>query len=75
VVRKNHGSSILLSSPRTSQPTSDRILPFFEKHQAENTKKRVDFAEISEESFLMMEKGDHLKPDGLEKIRQIQSRA
>jgi hypothetical protein len=48
-----------------------RIIPFFEKHQLK-TRKRVDFAKFRK-VVLLMEKEEHLKPDGLEKIRQIKT--
>ena len=48
-----------------------RIIPFFEKHQLK-TRKRVDFAKFRK-VLLLMEKGEHLKPDGLEKIRQLKA--
>jgi hypothetical protein len=68
VVRKNHGTR-LCYRVRGQANLLQKILPFFEKHQLK-TRKRVDFAKFRR-VILMMEKGEHLKPDGLEKIRQI----
>jgi hypothetical protein len=68
VVRKNHGARFCYRV-RGQANLLQKILPFFEKHQLK-TKKRVDFAKFRR-VILMMEKGDHLTPDGLEKIRQI----
>ena len=70
VVRKNHGTRL---SYRVRGQTNllQKILPFFEKHQLK-TRKRVDFAKFRK-VVLMMEKGEHLNPDGLEKIRQIKT--
>lgn len=68
VVRKNHGTR-LSYRVRGQANLLEKILPFFEKHQLK-TKKRVDFAKFRR-VILMIEKGEHLTADGLEKIRQI----
>jgi hypothetical protein len=68
VVRKNHGTR-LSYRVRGHQNLRNKIIPFFEKHQLK-TRKRVDFAKFRK-VILLMEKGDHLNEDGLEKIRQI----
>jgi hypothetical protein len=70
VVRKNHGTR-LSYRVRGHQNLLHRIIPFFEKHQLK-TRKRVDFAKFRK-VVLLMEKEEHLKPDGLEKIRQIKT--
>ena len=70
VVRKNHGTR-LCYRVRGQENLLDKILPFFEKHQLK-TRKRVDFAKFRK-VVLLMQKGEHLKPDGLEKIRQIKT--
>ena len=70
VVRKNHGTR-LCYRVRGQENLLDKILPFFEKHQLK-TRKRVDFAKFRK-VVLLMQKGKHLKPDGLEKIRQIKT--
>ena len=68
VVRKNHGKR-LCYRVRGQENLRQRIIPFFEKHQLK-TRKRVDFAKFRK-VILSMEKGEHLEPDGLEKIRKI----
>ena len=70
VVRKNHGTR-LCYRVRGQENLLDRIIPFFEKHQLK-TRKRVDFAKFRK-VILLMQKGEHLKPEGLEKIRQIKA--
>jgi hypothetical protein len=70
VVRKNHGTR-LSYRVRGHENLLHKIIPFFEKHQLK-TRKRVDFAKFRK-VVLLMEKGEHLKPDGLEKIRQIKT--
>ena len=68
VVRQNHGTR-LSYRVRGQENLRDRIIPFFEKHQFK-TRKRVDFAKFRK-VILLIEKGEHLTADGLEKIRQI----
>jgi len=70
VVRKNHGTR-LSYRVRGHENLLQKILPFFEKHQLK-TRKRVDFAKFRK-VVLLMEKKEHLTPDGLEKIRQIKT--
>ena len=70
VVRKNHGTR-LCYRVRGHENLLHRIIPFFEKHQLK-TRKRVDFAKFRK-VVLLMQKGEHLNPDGLEKIRQIKT--
>ena len=70
VVRKNHGTR-LAYRVRGQANLLQKILPFFEKHQLK-TKKRVDFAKFRK-VVLMIEKGEHLSLEGLEKIRQIKA--
>ena len=70
VVRKNHGTR-LSYRVRGQENLLDKIIPFFEKHQLK-TRKRVDFAKFRK-VVLLMEKGEHLNPDGLEKICQIKT--
>ncbi len=69
VVRKNHGTR-LSYRVRGQQNLLHTIIPFFEKHQLK-TRKRVDFAKFRK-VLLLMEKKEHLNPDGVEKIREIQ---
>ena len=70
VVRKNHGTR-LCYRVRGHENLLHHILPFFEKHQLK-TRKRVDFAKFRK-VILLMQKGEHLTPEGLEKIRQIKT--
>ena len=70
VVRKNHGTR-LSYRVRGQANLLQKILPFFEKHQLK-TRKRVDFEKFRK-VVLMIEKGEHLSLDGLEKIRQIKT--
>jgi hypothetical protein len=70
VVRKNHGTR-LCYRVRGQENLLYKILPFFEKHQLK-TRKRVDFAKFRK-ILLLMQKEEHLTPDGLEKIRQIKA--
>ena len=70
VVRKTHATR-LCYRVRGQENLLQRIIPFFEKHQLK-TRKRIDFAKFRK-VVLLMEKGEHLKPDGLEKIRQIKT--
>ena len=68
VVRKNHATR-LCYRVRGHENLLDRILPFFEKHQLK-TRKRVDFAKFRK-VVLLMEKEEHLNPDGLEQIVKL----
>lgn len=70
VVRKNHGTR-LSYRVRGQENLFQKILPFFEKHQLK-TRKKIDFVKFRK-VILLMEKGEHLTPDGLEKIRQIKA--
>ena len=68
VVRKNHGTRFCYRV-RGQENLLQRIVPFFEKHQLK-TRKRVDFAKFRK-VVLLMEKEEHLNPDGLEQIVKI----
>ena len=68
VVRKNHGNR-LSYRVRGQKNLQEQIIPFFEKHKLK-TRKGVDFLKFRR-VVLLMEKGEHLEADGLEKIRQI----
>ena len=70
VVRKNHGTR-LCYRVRGHKNLMEKIIPFFEKHKLK-TRKRIDFQKFRK-VVLLMEKEDHLTPDGLEKIRKIQT--
>lgn len=68
VVRKNHGNR-LSYRVRGQKNLHEQIIPFFEKHKLK-TRKRVDFQKFRR-VILLIQKGEHLEADGLEKIRQI----
>lgn len=70
VVRVNHGTR-LSYRVRGQANLRDRIIPFFEKHKLK-TRKRVDFEKFRK-VILLIEKGEHLKPEGLEQIRKIKT--
>jgi hypothetical protein len=71
VVRTNHGDR-LGYRVRSQEHLLERILPFFDKHPL-RSKKHVDFLKFRD-VLLMMQKGEHLKSDGLERIREIASK-
>jgi hypothetical protein len=68
VVRVNHGDRMAYRV-RSIEHLLTIIIPFFMKHQLK-TKKRVDFEKFRD-IVLMMEKKEHLKPEGIEAIRKI----
>ncbi len=68
VVRKNHGDRMAYRV-RSIEHLLERIVPFFVKHPLKS-KKRADFEKFRR-VLLMMEAGDHLKPEGVEEIRRI----
>ena len=68
VVRKSHGNK-LCYRVRGHKNLLEKVIPFFEKHQLK-TRKRVDFAKFRK-VILLMEKGEHLTLEGVEKIREI----
>ena len=68
VVRKNHGDRMAYRV-RDHKHLIERILPFFLEHPMK-TKKRVEFQKFRR-VCLMMNRGDHLTPEGLEEIRRM----
>ena len=70
VVRSNHGDRMAYRV-RSKEHLLQIIVPFFEKHPLKS-QKRLDF-EVFRKIVLMMEKGDHLSIEGVEKIRQLAS--
>ena len=68
VVRKNHGDRMAYRV-RGKNHLLERIVPFFVKHPLKS-KKRLDFEKFRRAVF-MMEAGDHLQPEGVEKIRRL----
>ena len=71
VVRKNHGDRMAYRV-RGQKHLLERIIPFFVEHPLK-TKKHVDFEKFRK-VLLMMEAGEHLTPDGIERIRAVASR-
>ncbi len=70
VVRKNHGERFAFRVRKLS--CLKEIVKFFEKHPLK-TKKNVDFKKFRK-IILLIERGEHLKKDGLLKIVEIASR-
>ena len=70
VVRVNHGDR-LAYRVRSIQHLKERILPFFERHSLKS-KKRVDFMRFRE-ALMLMDRGEHLNQQGIEKIRKLAS--
>jgi succinate dehydrogenase flavin-adding protein (antitoxin of CptAB toxin-antitoxin module) len=68
VVRKNNGDR-LAYRVRDGRHLREIIVPFFQKHPLKSCKS-TDFEKFSK-VLLMMDKGEHLSLDGLEKIRKI----
>ena len=68
VVRRNHGER-LAYRVRSLDHLNEKIVPFFEKHPLKS-KKRVDFQKFRKILQLMTKK-EHLKSDGIERIRAI----
>ena len=71
VVRVNHGDRMAYRV-RGHNNLLSAILPFFEKHKLKTTK-RLDF-EIFRDVVYMMEKGEHLTPQGLQSIEKCANR-
>lgn len=69
VVRSNHGDRMAYRV-RGIEHLTNIIVPFFEKHVL-RTKKHIDFLKFRD-VILMMNRGEHLTAEGLEKIREIQ---
>lgn len=70
VVRVNPGDRMAYRV-RSINHLSTIIIPFFMKHQLK-TKKRIDFEKFRD-VLLMIERGEHLTEEGVEKIRAIAS--
>ncbi len=68
VVRTNHGDRMAYRV-RSIEHLLTKVIPFFMDHTLK-TKKYVDFRKFRR-ILLLMEKGEHLKPEGIEKIRTI----
>ena len=70
VVRRNHGDRMCYRV-RSVQHLLVYIVPFFVKHPLK-TKKRIAFQKFRQ-ILLMMEAGEHLTGEGVDRIRQIAS--
>ena len=70
VVRRNRENRMAYRV-RNIAHLRERIIPFFEKHPLK-TKKRLDFLKFRR-ILLMMERNEHLTPEGIEKIQAIAS--
>ena len=70
VVRSNHGDR-LAYRVRDLKHLSQIIVPFFERHRLKS-KKYIDFLKFRR-VIMLMQRGDHLKKEGLEEIKQIAS--
>ena len=68
VVRQNHDERMAYRV-RGVDHLRERIVPFFEKHPLK-TKKHLDFLKFRR-VLMMMERNEHLTPDGIDKIRKI----
>ena len=68
VVRVNHGDR-LAYRVRSLEHLRERIVPFFLSHPLK-TKKNVDFLKFRD-VLLLMERGEHLTPEGIDNIRRI----
>ena len=68
VVRVNHGDRMAYRV-RSIKHLLENIVPFFQKHSLK-TQKNIDFKKFRR-ILLIMEAGDHLKPEGVEEIRRI----
>ena len=70
VVRRNHGDRMAYRV-RGHKHLLERVVPFFLKHPLK-TKKRIAFEKFRR-IVLMMEAGEHLTSEGVERIRHIAS--
>ena len=70
VVRRNHAERMAYRV-RNADHLRERVLPFFEKHPLKS-KKRLDFLKFRK-VLLLMERGEHLTPEGIQRIRAIAS--
>ena len=68
VVRTNHGDRMAYRV-RGQEHLLQRIVPFFEQHPLRSVK-RIDFEKFRS-VLLMMQAGEHLESDGVERIRAI----
>ena len=71
VVRTNHEDRWAYRV-RSKEDLIRKIIPFFEKHPLK-TRKRVDFAKFKR-ILRMMQRNEHLKEEGIQRIREIASK-
>ena len=71
VVRTNHQDRMAYRV-RGLEHLKEKIIPFFEKHPL-RSKKQLDFMKFRK-VLMLMERGEHLKPEGIQNIRAIASR-
>lgn len=71
VVRRNHDRRMAFRV-RGIKHLKERVIPFFEAHPLK-TKKHIDFMRFRE-VVLLMARGEHLTPEGIERIREIAAR-
>ena len=70
VVRINHGDRMAYRV-RKLEHLRERIVPFFKKHPL-HSKKWIDFLKFKK-VLLLMDRGEHLTPDGIERIKGVAS--
>src|SRR5258708_6920714 len=70
VVRRNHGDRMAYRV-RGLDHLNQRVVPFFEQHPLKS-KKRIDFVRFRR-ILQLMDRGEHLTPEGIEKIRALAS--
>ena len=70
VVRTNHAERMAYRV-RGLDHLNERVVPFFEEHSL-RSKKKLDFLKFRK-VLQLMNRGEHLIPEGLEKIRAIAS--
>lgn len=70
VVRVNHGDRMAYRV-RKLDHLKEQIVPFFEQHPLKS-KKRIDFLKFRK-VLMLMDRGAHLTPEGLERIKQVAS--
>jgi hypothetical protein len=70
VVRVNHGDRMAYRV-RKLEHLRERVIPFFERHPLKS-KKRIDFLKFKK-AVMLIDRGEHVKPEGIEQIRAIAS--
>jgi len=70
VVRVNHGDRMAYRV-RKLEHLKERIIPFFVAHPL-HSKKWIDFLKFKK-VLMLMDRGEHLTPEGIARIRQVAS--